>query len=248
MAFRLFRVSFALSLAVLALVIALVGSRTLQARGPAQRSETRPNTGEAKRQLSEYRTDGLLAAARVTGTFRLVQALSTAGAPESLEELLDLSDLVVTGQVSSNVCLLSPDGFTISTYHSLEVSSIIKGDYVPRAVFAFPGGTYIFPDDTRAQVSVPNLRPPQEGHEILVFLRRAPKSVATPYLRKGSESVWVPVAGGLGVFGIDGDERRGVNPFGGQETALATTLYKQKLSPQQLVSEVRRLQLAASNR
>jgi hypothetical protein len=191
-------------------------------------------------QFAALKKEGLEAAARVTGSFVTEVTYPTIGSPASLRELASVSEIILEGIPTSNICVLASNQRSIQTYYSVDVVMRLKGK-LPSSLarLVLPGGRVAFADGSWAQLDTPGFRRPQQGRPVLMFLRTVSKDAVVERFRE--EAVLTSVAGPLGLYDLSGDRGPMVSPFGGTTTPLAQAIYHQRFTPDQFIDEVRRV-------
>lgn len=228
-----------IALAVLGLV-AVKGDKAFDGRQQTVTVDARTRN-QQKLALS---SDGLRAAAAVTGTFVGHSAYSTTGEVRDIGELFDLSHIVVVGQTISNRCVPTADDRSIATWHEVLVNEVVKGDLFAGAslTVAIPGGKVSFDDGSWAQINAIDLLGPDQGRRYVWFLRRA---AATDYdrLAQADQQMFELARGGLGLYDLtpaDG-KMKIVIPAGKVRSSVGMSIARRRLGGDAFLAEVRKL-------
>jgi hypothetical protein len=208
-------------------------------------SQQSTSAADRIRQLQALRVGGLQAAAAATGQFVGTVTYPTGGGPLNLGELASLSRAVVIAHSETNACALSSSGREIFTYFQLRIDRVLSGDLTAGdlVTMALIGGKVAFPNGTWAALNTGNIRLPEPGHSLLVFLRPAPQEMVTGnerLLTNTAGRAFVPAAAPLGLFDLSAGAN-GLNyvmPAGSPRSPLAVTLHKSKLGPDAFVALV----------
>lgn len=187
---------------------------TAQMFAAAQDQTRRPQLDPATRQkqVDAMRAGGLRAAAQVTGEFRGIEPAYTERDARTLQELVDLAELIVVGTIKTNRMWLTADGNKITTDYVIELERTLKGAAPGGAAVtvSMPFGRVTFPEGGTADIRIPSFTPPGPGQKFVLFLRRSAYQ-ATPEQRAAARGpLYTPYPKTLGIFQLSPE--RGVLP------------------------------------
>lgn len=119
--------------------------------------------------------NGLAEAAKLVGHFELNGQGRLWGHP-NLNALIDSSDLIVVGKLTSAVSRLTDDGDDIWTDYELAPEKTIKGETLGNVEFTVPGGLITFPNGTSAEIITVQWQQLQIGQQYAVLLQKSPRN------------------------------------------------------------------------
>lgn len=196
------------------------------ARNPAAAAQETVSGARAR----AFAAGGLQAGAAVTGSITKTVA-DNRGTPVSLYQLVSFAKVIVVATPIRNRGFLSPDGATVQTFFSMEVTESLKGDtQLEQLELVIPGGRVSFDDGTWAQVNVEDFNRPLGDRRYLLFLREA---VPTHTSEKGRRATPVPIFepafGALGIYDIS-DPRALAKPAGREGSSFGRWLRREGMT------------------
>lgn len=186
----------------------------------------------ARRQSTAYRESGLKAAAAITGQFVIKSGYQRGGGPADLDELADLSDVVLLGEPVANICRLTQDGRRIATFFTVRVDQVVKGKHNigDSITVVLLGGRVGFGNGTWAQMNASGIRYPDVNRSYMWFLRSASSDLTAGNETQLSRGAYEPTAGALGLYDLSSRERSHILPAGDHLGPLGRRLAKERLS------------------
>jgi hypothetical protein len=119
--------------------------------------------------------DGLHKAALANGgTFDTGPDSPPISRAAGLPDLVSSSTLIVSAKVQSSESKLIDEGRDIATIYSLQIARTFKGENSGQVSLAVKGGTYTFPDGSKAMHTEDLCRPLVQDVEYILFLVRYP--------------------------------------------------------------------------
>lgn len=155
-----------------------------------------------------FRQGGFAAAAAVAGTFEKTVNAGDEEGPQTVQELVRGSQVVLVGLVVSNRGVLSPRGDSIRTHYQIQPIKVLKGydlvrDRGASLIVSVLGGRVGFGNHSWAQLNVRYSDPPVNGQDYLFFLNPVDPSfiVGGKAVDTQDAEFWT-LHGPSGIFGL----------------------------------------------